>query len=131
MFCNNTFFFLLNSHCLIIVMGLCFPRWTTRSVIHTNNGVERKNKDFKHQYLAQFKDKSLSGMITVLIEQFLPDKEKRLVGLLHLFVTSFNITHHHWPTSKQWLYISKGIKHPKLIFYIYFYKIAFSWHQLF
>ena len=68
--------------------------------VHTNNGVERKNKDFKHQYLAQFKGKSLSGMITVLIEQFLPDKEKRLVGLLYLFVTSFKMTHHHWPKTK-------------------------------
>ena len=97
--------------------------------VHTNNGVERKNKDFKHQYLAQFKDKSLSGMITELIEQFLPDKEKRLVGLLYFFVTSFKITHHHWPTTKQWLCISKGIKHPKLIFHIYFNKIAFSWDQ--
>ena len=56
----------------------------------TNNGVERKNKDFKHQYLAQFKDKSLSGMITVLIEQYLPDKEKRLVYSLYIFV---KITH--------------------------------------
>ena len=58
--------------------------------VHTNNGVERKNKDFKHQYLAQFKDKSLSEMITVLVEQFLPDKEKRLVNSLHIFV---KITH--------------------------------------
>ena len=68
-------------------------------------------------------------MITVLIEQFLPDKEKRLVCLLYLFVTSFKITHHHWATTKQWLYISKGIKHLKLIFHIYFNKIAFSWDQ--
>ena len=77
--------------------------------VHTNNGVERKNKDFKHQYLAQFKGKSLSGMITVLIEQFLPDKEKRLVGLQYLFVTIVKMTHHHCPKTKQWLYISKGM----------------------
>ena len=59
--------------------------------VHTNNRVERKNKDFKHQYLVQFKDKSLSGMITVLIEQFLPDKEKKFVDLLNLFVTRSHI----------------------------------------
>ena len=99
--------------------------------VHTNNGVKRKNKDSKHQYLAQFKDKLLCGMIAVLIEQLLPDKEKRLVGLLYLFVTSFKITHHHWPTTKQWLYISKCIKHPKLIFHIYFNEIAFIWDQFF
>ena len=46
-------------------------------VVHTNNGVERHNKDFKYEYLRQFKDNTLSGMLTVLIEQFLPDKYKR------------------------------------------------------
>ena len=46
-------------------------------VVDTNNGVERQNKDFKYEYLRQFKDNTLSGMLTVLIEQFLPDKYKR------------------------------------------------------
>ena len=45
--------------------------------VDTNNGVERQNKDFKYEYLKQFKDNTLSGMLTVLIEQFLPDKYKR------------------------------------------------------
>ena len=45
--------------------------------VNTNNGVERKNRDFKYEYLSQCKDKSLSGMLTVLIEQFFPDKQKR------------------------------------------------------
>ena len=42
-------------------------------VVDTNNGVERQNKDLKYEYLKQFKDNTLSGMLTVLIEQFLPD----------------------------------------------------------
>ena len=46
-------------------------------VVDTNNGVERQNKDFKYKYLRQFKDNTLSGMLTVLIELFLPDKYKR------------------------------------------------------
>ena len=46
-------------------------------VVDTNNGVERQNKDFKYEYLKQFKDNTLSGMLTVPIEQFLPDKYKR------------------------------------------------------
>ena len=46
-------------------------------VVDANNGVERQNKDFKYEYLKQFKDNTLSGMLTVLIEQFLPDKYKR------------------------------------------------------
>ena len=45
--------------------------------MNTNNGVERKNKDFKHKFLKPYKDNSLSGMATVLIEQFLPAKENR------------------------------------------------------
>ena len=46
-------------------------------IVNTNNGDERQNKDLKHEYLKQYKDNSLSGMITVLIEQFLPDKFRR------------------------------------------------------
>ena len=46
-------------------------------VVDTNNGVERQNKDFKYECLKQFKDNTLSGMLTVLIEQFLPDKYRR------------------------------------------------------
>ena len=46
-------------------------------VVDTNNGVERQNKDFKYEYFRQFKDNTLSGMLTVLIEQFLPDNYKR------------------------------------------------------
>ena len=37
--------------------------------VNTNNGVETKNKDFKYQYLIRFKDKSFTGMITVLVMQ--------------------------------------------------------------
>ena len=40
--------------------------------MNTNNGVKRKNRDFKYEFLKQFKDKSLSGMLTVLIDNFSP-----------------------------------------------------------
>ena len=46
-------------------------------IVNTNNGVGKQNKDLKHEYLKQYKDNSLSGMITVLIEQFLLDKFRR------------------------------------------------------
>ena len=42
-------------------------------VVHINNGVERKNRDFRYEYLHQCKDNSVSGMATVLVEQHLPD----------------------------------------------------------
>ena len=41
-------------------------------VANTNNGVERQNKDLKHEYFKHYKENSLSGVITVLTEQFLP-----------------------------------------------------------
>ena len=41
-------------------------------VANTNNGVEKQNKDLKHEYFKHFKENILSGVITVLIEQFLP-----------------------------------------------------------
>ena len=47
-------------------------------VVNTNNnGAERQNKDLKHEYLKRFQDSSLSGMITVLVECFLPDQFRR------------------------------------------------------
>uniref|UniRef100_A0A7M5VBX8 Uncharacterized protein n=1 Tax=Clytia hemisphaerica TaxID=252671 RepID=A0A7M5VBX8_9CNID len=42
--------------------------------INTNNGVERQNESFKYSYLQRFKNSSLTGMLTKLIENFLPDK---------------------------------------------------------
>lgn len=35
--------------------------------------VERKNYDLKYEYLKQHNDISTSGMVTVLVEQFLPE----------------------------------------------------------
>ena len=35
--------------------------------------VERKNHDLKYEYLKQHNDNSISGMVTVLVEQFLPE----------------------------------------------------------
>ena len=42
-------------------------------VVNTNNGVERKNWEFKYDFLNQYKDNILSAMVTVLVEQFIPD----------------------------------------------------------
>ena len=42
-------------------------------VVRTNNGTEQKNRDFKYEYLGQYKDNSVSGMATALLEQYLPD----------------------------------------------------------
>ena len=46
--------------------------------VNTNNGVERKNKDLKYRFLCNFKNKSLSSMVTLLVEQFLIKKIREL-----------------------------------------------------
>ena len=33
-------------------------------VVNTNNGVERKNREFKHDFRMQYKDNTLGGMVT-------------------------------------------------------------------
>ena len=53
--------------------------------VNTTNGVERKNRDFKYEYLLPHKDKFLSGMLSVLIEQFHPEKYAEGVNTLYRF----------------------------------------------
>ena len=43
-------------------------------VVRTNNDIECQNKDFKQKYLKGYNDNSLSGMVSVLVEHFLPRK---------------------------------------------------------
>ena len=45
--------------------------------VNTNNGVERQNRTFKYSYLARRKNASLTGMLTILVEEFLPEKYER------------------------------------------------------
>jgi hypothetical protein len=45
--------------------------------VNTNNGLERQNQVFKYTYLQRHKNNSLSGMLSVLIEEFLPDNYNR------------------------------------------------------
>ncbi|XP_065657884.1 uncharacterized protein LOC136082459 isoform X2 [Hydra vulgaris] len=41
---------------------------------NTNNGVERQNESFKYCYLKKYNNSSLTGMLTLLIEEFFTDK---------------------------------------------------------
>lgn len=60
---------------------LIFQRWVRAYrhtiSIHTTNGVERQNEELKYNFLASHRDKSLSGLISVLITEFFPDKYAR------------------------------------------------------
>ena len=58
----------------VIALGKAFRNGLIEIVVDTNNGVERQNKDLKYECLKQFKDNTLSSMLTILIEQFLPEK---------------------------------------------------------
>ena len=69
---------------ILLFLFTYFKRWVKayrtgklEVVVNTNNGVERKNRDFKYEYLRQYKDNTLSGMIHVLVTQFLPDTYDR------------------------------------------------------
>jgi len=44
---------------------------------NTNNGTERQNESFKYSFLEKRKSHSLTGMLTILIEEFLPSNYER------------------------------------------------------
>lgn len=53
-------------------------------IITTNNGVERQNRELKHSYLKDYKDSSLSGLMSVLVNHYLPDKYERYVFVKYI-----------------------------------------------
>ena len=65
---NPSFSRFLSAGLKLIVLINCW------SVATQMNGAERKNNTLKHSYLQQHKTNSLTGMLTVVVEDFLPDK---------------------------------------------------------
>ncbi|XP_063234777.1 uncharacterized protein LOC134537844 [Bacillus rossius redtenbacheri] len=47
------------------------------TIIHANNGIESQNKVLKHSYLCNNSDKSLTGMLKIVINNYLPDAYKK------------------------------------------------------
>nr|XP_054765901.1 uncharacterized protein LOC129272829 [Lytechinus pictus] len=45
--------------------------------VNTNNGLERQNKLFKYKYLEKKNDHSISGMVTVLVNEYLPSMKHK------------------------------------------------------
>ena len=43
----------------------------------TNNGVERQNESLKYSYLQRHKNSSITGMLSILNEEFLLEKYER------------------------------------------------------
>lgn len=50
-----------------------------RIALHVNNGIERQKEMFKYSPLYKHTDSSISGMLTVILEEFLPNKYERWV----------------------------------------------------
>ena len=48
---------------------------------NTNNGTERINEVLKHNYLKKYKQSTLSQLMTILIEQFIPERYEQYVEL--------------------------------------------------
>jgi len=40
--------------------------------VNTNNGPERKNRNLKHEFLLTCSDSTLSGLVTAVVEKYLP-----------------------------------------------------------
>ena len=45
--------------------------------VNTNNGVERQNLAVKYDFLTKKRSANLGGMITILVEEFLPENYKK------------------------------------------------------
>ena len=74
--------------------------------INTNNGTECQNESLKYQYLKDRNNNSLSGMITKLAEEFLPDKYRRYRSVkdqqCNTNIYHFEEGSHFIRTSKKW-----------------------------
>ena len=45
--------------------------------INTNNGVERQKETFKHTYLKKNFESPLTGMLSILTEEYFPEQYER------------------------------------------------------
>ncbi|XP_046570097.1 uncharacterized protein LOC124278436 [Haliotis rubra] len=53
-------------------------------IVNTNNGVEAQNKLFKHEYLAPFRVKALSGLMSTLVDNFFEDAHRNYYNYRYL-----------------------------------------------
>ena len=50
-----------------------FRKQQAVNIVNTNNGVESQNRHFKYNYLPRAINKSIYGVVTTMVESFLPD----------------------------------------------------------
>jgi hypothetical protein len=70
----------MNSACTYYVLYVLLQRWARayrddsyHAAVDTNNGVEAMNKTLKYNYLPKGKKITLSHLVTILVEEFLPE----------------------------------------------------------
>ena len=73
-----------------------FRQGILKVIVNNNNDVERKNKDFKYEFLSQHGNNILSGMVAVLVEEFLSEIYSRYVVLVTFKMLFFIITIKRW-----------------------------------
>ncbi|XP_065657850.1 uncharacterized protein LOC136082447 isoform X1 [Hydra vulgaris] len=57
--------------------------------VNTNNGIERQHQSFKYSFLEKRKNSSLTAMLSICIEEFLPHKFDKLVTINRGYPTPF------------------------------------------
>jgi hypothetical protein len=67
---------------------MCFLNRTFYNNVTTNNGVESQNNILKHSFLSRSSDKSLTGMLKVVIEQYLPNAYQKFIRYNIAFCSS-------------------------------------------
>ena len=72
--------------------------------VNTNNGVERKNKDFKYEFLSQHRNNALSGMVAVVVEQFLLEIYSRYLVLATFEMYFFSNYNKKWVCMTLYFY---------------------------
>ena len=68
----------------------CFRNPLFDRCVSTNNGVEALNKVLKHNYLKYFCDRSVTGLISMLVKTFLPDRYKQYIKINHKMTDQYS-----------------------------------------
>ena len=68
----------------------CYRNPLVDRCVNTNNGVEALNKVLKHNYLKFYCDRSVTGLISMLIKTFLPDRYKLYIKVNHRMTDQYS-----------------------------------------
>ena len=102
------YFFDYRKHLSIIILGTWLPelqRWCIAyrpddlMMVNTNNGTERLNEDLKYDELMEYKNCTLSDLLAVIVERFIPKLYEKYIELNIKFTSAYrkydvNIPHY-------------------------------------